>query len=98
MKIWKIHIFWAKDNGVYHLHRDPKKKGEKAKDPLLTADELQNLLKEDKSHAALPRHTPEELDRFIEAVRKVYSPENPLFNLPPPKEEEATYEKIEVKE
>lgn len=56
----------------WHLHRDPRK-GIKVSP--LTADELQNLLKEDESHAALPRHTPEELDRLIGTVRKAESPE-----------------------
>ena len=26
MKIWRLHIFMAKDNGKYHLHQDRKKK------------------------------------------------------------------------
>ncbi len=37
--------------------------------------ECQNI-EEDKIHAALPRHTPEELDRLISTVRKVESPDH----------------------
>ena len=51
MKIWRLHIFMAKDNEKYHLHQDRKKK-EKVKAPALTIKE--------------PRHTPDELDRLID--------------------------------
>ena len=68
-------------SGGYHLHKNPKRKL------------LQNLPppkkeeKENESHAALPRYTPEELNRLIDRVRKAESPE-PLYNLAPPKEGE----------
>lgn len=39
--------------------------------------ECPNVLEEDdESHAVLPRHTPEELDRLIEVVREANSPES----------------------
>ena len=84
MKIWKLHIFWAKDNGKYHLHHDPKKKLAAS---TLTAGEVKALLKETAESIDGPRHTPEELNRLIEVVRKANSPE-PLYNLPPPEVEE----------
>ena len=58
-------------NGGYHIHKDP---GKRPKKPLFNLPPPKEEEKEDESHAALPRHTPEELDRFIEAVREVESP------------------------
>lgn len=59
-------------DGGFHIHANPHKKDKKDKAPPLTAEELQNLLKETADE--FPRHTPEELDRFIEKVREANSP------------------------
>lgn len=29
MKIGRLHIFWAKDKGRYHIHKDPGKRPRK---------------------------------------------------------------------
>ncbi len=60
-------------NGGFHVHRNPRKKEEKIKGPPLTVEEIGTMVT-DMGKQDEPRHTPEELDRLVEAVRKVESP------------------------
>jgi len=53
--------------GGFHIHKNPRKK------PLFNLPPPKEEEKEDESHATLPRHTPEKLDRLIEVVREANS-------------------------